>query len=98
MIEFRGSHFECEVILWGVRRYVSYPIGYRRPEEIVEERGVEVDHATLSNTSRCWRPTFVVSLVAWQICLACAICIEALGNRPPCAFGPVSLPPIQTPR
>ena len=48
MIEFRGSHFECEVILWGVRRYVSYPIGYRRLEEIMEERGVEVDHATLN--------------------------------------------------
>jgi putative transposase len=26
MIEFKGSHFEREVILWGVRWYVTYPI------------------------------------------------------------------------
>jgi transposase-like protein len=25
-IEFKGSHFEREVILWGVRWYVAYPI------------------------------------------------------------------------
>ena len=48
MMEFRGSHFEREVILWGVGRYVAYPISYRRLEEMMEERGVEVDHATLN--------------------------------------------------
>ena len=26
MIEFKGSHFERDVILWGVRWYVAYPI------------------------------------------------------------------------
>jgi transposase-like protein len=36
------------VILWGVGRYVAYPISYRRLEEMMEERGVEVDHATLN--------------------------------------------------
>jgi putative transposase len=25
MIEFKGSHFEREVILWGVGWYVAYP-------------------------------------------------------------------------
>src|SRR6516164_11650514 len=48
MIEFKGSHFEREVILWGVRRYVAYPISYRQLEEMMQERGVEVDHATLN--------------------------------------------------
>jgi putative transposase len=33
MIEFKGSHFEREVILWGVRWYVAYPISYRQLEE-----------------------------------------------------------------
>jgi putative transposase len=33
MIEFKGSHFEREVILWGVRWYVAYPINYRQLEE-----------------------------------------------------------------
>jgi hypothetical protein len=48
MIEFKGSHFERDVILWGVRWYVAYPIRYRQLEEMMEERGVEVDHSTLN--------------------------------------------------
>jgi transposase-like protein len=48
MIEFKGSHFERDVILWGVRWYVAYPISYRQLEEMMEERWVEVDHSTLN--------------------------------------------------
>jgi putative transposase len=48
MIEFKGSHFERDVILWAVRWYVSYPISYRQLEEMMEEHGVEVDHTTLN--------------------------------------------------
>jgi putative transposase len=48
MIEFKGSHFEQEVILWGVRWYVAYPMSYRQLEEMMEERGVEVDHSALN--------------------------------------------------
>src|SRR5258708_29246769 len=48
MIEFKGSHFERDVILWGIRWYVAYPISYRQLEEMMEEHGVEVDHATLN--------------------------------------------------
>jgi putative transposase len=48
MIEFKGSHFEREVILWAVRWYVAYPISYRQLEEMMEEHGVDVDHATLN--------------------------------------------------
>ena len=48
MIEFKGSHFKRDVILWAVRWYVAYPISYRQLEEMREEHGVEVDHATLN--------------------------------------------------
>ena len=48
MIDFKGSHFEREVILLGVRWYVAYPISYRQLEEMMEERGVGVDHSTLN--------------------------------------------------
>src|SRR3984885_520965 len=48
MIDFKGSHFEREVILWGMRWYVAYPISYRQLEEMMQERGVEVDHSTLN--------------------------------------------------
>jgi putative transposase len=48
MVEFKGSYFERDVILWGIRRYVAYPISYRHLEEMMEERGVEVDHSTFN--------------------------------------------------
>jgi putative transposase len=47
-MDFKGSHFEREIVLWGVRWYVAYPISYRRREEMMGERGVEVDHSTLN--------------------------------------------------
>ena len=31
----------------GVRWYVAYPLSYRHGEELMEERGVPVDHATI---------------------------------------------------
>jgi putative transposase len=47
-VEFKGSHFERDFILWGVRWYVAYPISYRQIEEMMGERGVAVDHSTLN--------------------------------------------------
>jgi putative transposase len=46
-ISFKGAHFPKEIILMGVRWYVAYPLSYRHVEELLEERGVEVDHATI---------------------------------------------------
>ncbi len=39
MLDFKGSHFEKEIILWGVRWYVAYPISYRQLEEMMQEHG-----------------------------------------------------------
>src|ERR1700723_617078 len=47
-MKFKGRHFERDVILWGVRWYVAYPVSYRQIEEMMGERGVEVDHSTLN--------------------------------------------------
>src|SRR5947209_10513415 len=46
-ISFKGAHFPQEIILMGVRWYVAYPLSYRHVEELMEERGVPVDHATI---------------------------------------------------
>src|SRR5262245_57364317 len=46
-ISFKGAHFPPEIILMGVRWYVAYPLSYRHVEELLEERGVPVDHATI---------------------------------------------------
>jgi putative transposase len=47
MMSFKGAHFPQDIILMGVRWYVAYPLSYRHVEELMEERGVPVDHATL---------------------------------------------------
>ena len=47
-VSFKGAHFPKEVILMGVRWYVAYPLSTRHVEELMEERGVSVDHATIN--------------------------------------------------
>ncbi len=44
---FKGAHFPQEIILMGVRWYLAYPLSYRHVEELMEERGVLLDHATI---------------------------------------------------
>src|SRR5256714_8136419 len=46
-ISFKGAHFPSEIILMGVRWYLAYPLSYRHVEELLEERGVPIDHATI---------------------------------------------------
>src|SRR5207248_10779266 len=46
-ISFKGAHFPPDIILMGVRWYVAYPLSYRHVEELLEERGVPIDHATI---------------------------------------------------
>ncbi len=47
-IDFKGIHYPKSVILYAVYFYVSYAVSYRDLEEIMAERGVHVDHATLN--------------------------------------------------
>ena len=58
MMDFKGSQFEREIILWGVRWYVAYRISYRQLEEMMGERGVAVDHATLNRWVIKYAPEF----------------------------------------
>src|SRR6266404_2778064 len=46
-ISFKGAHFPQDIILMGVRWYVAYPLSYRHVEELMEARGVLLDHATI---------------------------------------------------
>ena len=47
-IHFKGNHFPKSLILYAVFFYVRYGVSYRDLEEIMAERGVEIDHATLN--------------------------------------------------
>ncbi|WP_028219233.1 IS6 family transposase [Paraburkholderia oxyphila] len=40
-------HYPLDVILMCVRWYVAYPLSLRHIEEMVAERGIEVDHSTV---------------------------------------------------
>lgn len=47
-IDFKVNHFPKSVILYAVFFYVRYGVSYRDLEEIMAERGVKIDHATLN--------------------------------------------------
>ena len=47
-ITIKGVHYPKSVILYAVYFYVRFGVSYRDLEEIMEERGVNVDHATLN--------------------------------------------------
>src|SRR5512134_761558 len=47
MIDFKGHRFEKDLILLCVRWYLAYPLSYRNLEEMMAERGVEVDHSNI---------------------------------------------------
>ena len=48
MVSFKGAQFPREVILHAVFFYIRYGVSYRDLEEILAERGITVDHATLN--------------------------------------------------
>jgi IS6 family transposase len=45
MNPFKGRHFQRDIILWAVRWYCKYGISYRELQEMLAERGVNVDHS-----------------------------------------------------
>jgi hypothetical protein len=64
---FAGFRFPAEVIIVAVRWYLRYNLSYRDVEELLAERGVEVDHVSVFRWvqkvhGRCW-PTPPGSLV-----------------------------------
>jgi putative transposase len=48
MINFKWRHFQKEIILLVVRWYLSYALSYRDIEEMMLERGIQVDHSTIN--------------------------------------------------
>jgi putative transposase len=46
--ELHGVHFVNDIILTCVRWYLAYPLSYHHVEELMQERGVSVDHSTVN--------------------------------------------------
>ena len=71
---FKGRRFTAEVILWAVRWYLMFPISYRDLELMLLDRGVEVDHTTISRWIRPMprnlkriRPHLRMSNGSWRV-------------------------------
>ena len=47
MSMYSGRHFPKEIIMMAVRWYLAYALSYRNIEELMQERGVDVDHYTV---------------------------------------------------
>jgi transposase-like protein len=44
---FAGFRFPADVIVVAIRWYLRYGLSYRDVEELLAERGIEVDHVTV---------------------------------------------------
>jgi putative transposase len=48
MLATKGMRFPIDVILVCIRWYAAYPLSYRHLEEMMQERGVLVDHSSIN--------------------------------------------------
>ena len=69
---FRGFRYPLAVIVLAVRWYLRYGLSYRRVEELLVERGIEVDHVSVYR----WVQWFTPLLVD-----AARPCLHSVGNR-----------------
>jgi IS6 family transposase len=56
---FAGFRFPREVIMLAVRWYLRYGLSYRDVEELLAERGVEVDHVTIYRWVQRFTPLLI---------------------------------------
>jgi transposase, IS6 family len=61
---FKWRHYESEITLLCVRWYLRYALSYSDLEEMMNERGLSVDHTTIY---RWVQVTFADKLDSWPI-------------------------------
>src|SRR5829696_8854383 len=69
---FAGFRFPSDVIVLAVRWYLRFGLSYRDLEELLTERGVEVDHVTVYRWVLWFMP---------QLAEAARLCRHAVGDR-----------------
>src|SRR5450759_4455511 len=69
---FAGFRFPAEIIVLALRWYLRFGLSYRDVEELLAERGIEVDHVTVYR----WVQRFTPLLVD-----AARPCRHAVGDR-----------------
>lgn len=56
MISFQGRHFPKDLILMAIRWKLAYPLSYRNIEELMNERGADLDHSTVQKRVAHYAP------------------------------------------
>jgi transposase-like protein len=56
MLNFKGMRFPVDIMLACIRWYVAYPLSYRHLEEMMDERGVWVDHSSINRWATRYLP------------------------------------------
>ena len=65
MSDFKGRHFEGEIVLWAVRWCCRYGVSYRDLEQMLGERGVSVDDSTIYRWVQRYAPE-IEKRLPWQ--------------------------------
>jgi len=89
MISFKGCHFPKLVVLHAVYFYLRYSVSLRDLEEILAERGVTVDHATLNRWFIKYSPLIALeaqrrkrpTAVSWRMPFRVLLCNALPGER-----------------
>ena len=63
-MKFSGRHFPKDVILTTIRWYLRYKLSYRDIEELIAERGIDVDHSTINRWTHRYAPLLVAEAPA----------------------------------
>lgn len=53
---FKWCHFQADIILCAVRWYLRYALSDRDVEELLRERGISVDHTTVTRWVQRYAP------------------------------------------
>ena len=70
MLDTKRMRFPIDVILVCIRWYAAYPLSYRHLEEMMQERGVQVDRSSISRWAirflPCWKRCFADTNAQWM--------------------------------
>ncbi len=55
---FAGRHFEADIVVLCVRRYLSFKLSYRDLVSMMSERGIEMAHTTILRWVQHYTPEF----------------------------------------
>ena len=55
---YKGRHYSKELIIIAVRWYIAYALSYRDIEELMDERGIRIDHSTIQRWVERYAPEY----------------------------------------